>query len=182
MAYFAGNCTYRYEAGWSLSYRCGWASDGQIACAGNDPDKTNCGGSASCSSTYFAANLCGASSSTPRRTINLTNAPGYHIYHKFLTRACECLTPTNTSLCFNGYFIFGGASIVNNATNARLTMTCLVLANNSWISSPLDTRNMYQGSCYLFNVKCYHSYLDNSLFSALGSTNSFWTNKCQPCL
>jgi len=182
MAYLAGSCTYTYEAGWSLSYRCGWASAGQIAAAGNDTNKAGCGGGAACNSTYTATNLCGDSNSTPRRTINLTNAVGYHIYHKFLTGPCECLTPTNTSLCFNGYFIFGGASIVNNATGTRLSMTCLVLAGSSWISSPLNTTNMYQGSCYLFNVKCYNAYLDNSLFSALGSTNSFWTNTCQPCL
>jgi hypothetical protein len=183
MAYLAGNCTYRYEASWSISYYCGWLVDGQISCSGND-NLAGCGGGASCSQQVFANNLCGANNETPRRTTGFNGVPGYHILHKFLTSPCACSTLPNTTPCFDGFFLFQGASLRNTQTNTTLAMTCLGYnaLNATWTTSILTTRNMYRGNCYLFQVKCYHDYLNNSLFSALGSTNSLWTNACQPCL
>jgi hypothetical protein len=180
MSYFASGCTYSYEASWNRYYVCGWAVDGMISSFGADPGGV-------CSSTYNcyvnnvlsqnAPTVCAVNSARPRRSKGLGSDPNtYYILHTWLTASC------GGALVSTGYLTNVNAVLINNATGTRLTMTCLVYTNQgTWVSLGTSATGLRSDFCYRFQIKCGHSYLNNSKFSAAGSTSSFWTQTCQPC-
>jgi hypothetical protein len=177
MPFFAGNCTYRYTASWTASYlTCGFSINGQISSATGDPYR--CGGTATCNSTtvpFTLSYICGSYSSTPQRTKGFSGSTAtYYIMHSWLTNTC------NVSAS-GGILSWGGAAIVNNATGTSLSMNCQVFVLGSWAAAggTVDS-NMYGKSCYRYQIRCSHSYLNDTRFSAV-TNNSFWTQTCQPC-
>jgi hypothetical protein len=175
MPFFAGNCTYRYTASWSASYfTCGFLINGQISSASYDPYR--CGGSAACNTTttpFTLSYICGSYSSTPQRTKGFSdNTATYYIMHSWLTNTCNVNA-------YGGSLSWGGAAIVNNATGTSLSMNCQILVGSSWAAAG-TVSNIYGKLCSRYQIRCGHSYLNDTRFSAV-TNDSFWTQTCQPC-